>query len=370
MGLAVSSLLFAIAASRPGRRPPRFVATIESIYAETPRFGNHSRFGFTAPGWGRLWHGAGHHPARGPAAPEAQRGVREARQVRPALRAVQRGRLAAFGAAASFGGITTLARLSYDAGGSSGAVVLARVVIGTIAVATVVAALNRPWSIPRREWAGTALVTLAWTANTIGYMSSVLFIPVSLAVLVLFTFPVLVALIAPMVERRPPQAISLAAAALAFAGLALALGPDLGALDWRGVTLAFVASLGIAATFILSRRLVVEQDIFAFSFHVNAGAAIILVIVYTAFVGVTFPATASGWGALAGVSACYVTAVLLQFGAIRLAGPDRTSLVFNTEPIVTMIAAALLLGELLGPAQMVGAALVVGAVLIAAHADQ
>lgn len=288
----------------------------------------------------------------------------------PALRAVQRGRLAAFGAATAFGGITSFARLSYDAGGSAGAVVLARVVIGTIAVAAVVAALNRPWSIPRREWTATALVTVAWTANTIGYMSSVLFIPVSLAVLVLFTFPVLIALIVPLVERRPPEAISLAAAVLAFAGLALALGPDLGSLDWRGIALAFLGALGITATFVLSRRLVVEQDIFAFSFHVNAGAALVLVLAYTALGGVTFPTTATGWGALAGVSACYVTAVLLQFAAIRLAGPDRASLVFNAEPIVTMIVAAVLLDELLGPAQMLGAVLVIGAVLVAARADQ
>lgn len=320
-----------------------------------PRFGNRGRAGLAMPGRGSDRH---------------RSGSGEVHPVSPALRAVQRGRLAAFGAATSFGGITTFARLSYDAGGSSGAVILARVVIGAIAVAAVVAALNRPWSIPRREWAATALVTVAWTANTIGYMSSVLFIPVSLSVLILFTFPVLIALIAPAVERRRPRAITLTAAVLAFGGLAFALGPDLGSLDWRGVALAFLASLGITATFILSRRLVVEQDIFAFSFHVNAGAALVLLIAYTAIGGVTLPATAVGWGALAGVSACYVAGILLQFGAIRLAGPDRASLVFNTEPIVTMIVAALLLGELLGPAQMLGAALVIGAVLLAARADQ
>lgn len=188
--------------------------------------------------------------------------------------------------------------------------------------------------------------------------------------MILFIFPVLIALFAPLVERRRPETITLAAAVLAFVGLVFALALDLGPLDWRGIALASLASLGITVTFILSRRLVVEQDIFAFSFHVNAGAAVVLLIAYTAYAGVTFPATATGWGALAGVSVCYVTAVLLQFGAIRLTGPDRASLVFNIEPIVTMLAAALLLGELLAPAQMLGAVLVIGAVLLAAQADR
>ena len=287
----------------------------------------------------------------------------------PWARAVTRGRFAAFGSAVSFGAVAPLAGLAYAGGASPGAVVLARLLFGTVAGAVVVAVLNRPWAIPRSEWRATAFVAVAWVAVTVTYMASFYYIPVSLAVLIFFTFPVQIALVAPLVDRRRPEPVTLAAALLAFAGLVLALGPDLGGLDWRGCGLAFVAALAAMSTFILSRRLVVEQDMFAFSFHLH----LVCVLAVMAAMSVTglpaAPLRLEAWTGLLGVGVFYVSAVILQFMAIRLAGPARASIVFNAEPIITMVGATLLLGERLGPWQLAGASLVIVAVLVSTRAD-
>lgn len=284
-------------------------------------------------------------------------------------RAVTRGRFAALGSAVAFGTVAPLAGLAYAGGASPGAVVLARLMFGAVAGAVVVAVLNRPWAIPRSEWRATALVAVAWIAVTVSYMASFYYIPVSLAVLIFFTFPVQIALVAPLVDRRRPEPLTLAAAVFAFAGLALALGPDVGGLDWRGCGLAFVAAVAAMSTFILSRRLVVEQDMFAFSFHLHL-ACVLTVVAALPVVGLPdAPPTLEAWSGLVGVGVLYVAAVILQFMAIRLAGPTRASIVCNVEPIITMVGATLLLGEHLGPWQLAGAALVIVAVLVSTRAD-
>lgn len=287
----------------------------------------------------------------------------------PRLRAVHRGRLAALGSAASFGTVAPLAGLAYAGGASPGAVVMARLLFGLAAAAGAVALLNRPWAIPRRDWTGTLAVSVAWTMVTVAYMASFYYIPVSLAVLIFFTFPVQIALVAPLVDRRRPEGLTVSAALLAFGGLLLALGPDVGGLDWRGCALAFVAAVGAMSTFILSRRLVTEQDMFAFSFHLHL-VCVIAVALALAGIGMpALPASMPAWLGLVGVGLFYVSAVLLQFAAIRLAGPSRASIVFNAEPIITMVGAAVILGERLGPWQLGGAVLVIAAVLLSARAD-
>ena len=285
------------------------------------------------------------------------------------LSAVQRGRLCAFGSAASFGIVAPLGGLAYAGGASPGAVVMARLLFGAVAAAAVVAALNRRWALRRSQWRATALVSVAWIVVTVSYMASFYYIPVSLAVLIFFTFPVLIALAAPLVDGRRPELVTLGAALAAFLGLALALGPDIDGLDWRGCGFGVMAALGAMSTFILSRRLVVEQDMFAFSFHLHLICVLAVLAAFSVIGWPLLPTVGVAWTGLFGVGAFYVAAVLLQFGAIRLAGPARASIVFNVEPIITMVAAALLLGERLGPWQITGATLVIGAVLWSTRAD-
>lgn len=281
----------------------------------------------------------------------------------------QRGRLCALGAATAFGILAPLAGLAYAGGASPGSVVAARLLFGLATAAAVMALRDRPWLPRRGTWLTTVLVAIAWLTLTVPYMASFYFIPVSLAVLIFFTFPVLISVIEPLVERRRPRWASILAAALAFLGLGLALGPGIGGLDWRGCGLAFLGSLGATATFILSRRLVVEQDLFAFSFHLHALCVGAMLLTFLALGGPALPVEALAWFGLLGVGVFYAVAVLLKFSAIRLAGPSRASVMFNAEPVVTMVGAGVILGEQLESWQVAGAVLVIGAVLWSTRID-
>lgn len=280
------------------------------------------------------------------------------------------GQLAALGSAAAFAGVATLAGFAYTGDATPVAAVAARLLFGFAGTLVVVAVLRRPWTVPRREWLPTLAITVAWLVVNVGYMASFFYIPVSLAVLIFFTFPVQTALVGPLIAGARPEGATLVAALVAFAGLALALGPDLSGLDWRGCALAFAAAVGLMSTFLLSRRMVVHQDMFTFSFNLHLACAIAVVGYIGVSGGFPLPASAPALVALLGVGLFYILAVLLQFLAIRLTGPARASIVFNAEPVLTVLAAAIVLGESLGAGQAAGAALVVAGVYLSARADR
>jgi drug/metabolite transporter (DMT)-like permease len=77
--------------------------------------------------------------------------------------------------------------------------------------------------------------------------------------------------------------------------------------------------------------------------------------------------TAAGWGWLACLAlVSTVAAVSLFFAGLQRVGPTTASIISTAEPVVTVLLAFLVFGELLGPVQLVGGALVLGAVLMLA----
>lgn len=280
-----------------------------------------------------------------------------------------RGRIHALASAVAFGLVAPLAGLAYAGGASPGSSIMARLLFGLVTAALAVWLLRRRWRPGRGAWRPIALIAVAWITLTVCYMASFYYIPVSLAVLLFFTFPVLIAIFAPLVDGHRPEWGAVAAALLAFGGLALALGPALHGLDWRGCVLGALAALGATCALILSRRLLVEHDLFSFSFHLHCLCvpAVLLAFVFSG--PPSLPTGIAGWVGLCGVGVFYAIAVLLQFSAVRLAGPARAAVVFNAEPIITMLGAGLILGEHLGSWQIAGAALVIVAVWWSSRTD-
>jgi drug/metabolite transporter (DMT)-like permease len=75
--------------------------------------------------------------------------------------------------------------------------------------------------------------------------------------------------------------------------------------------------------------------------------------------------TVAGWGWLAGIAlVSTVGAVSLFFAGLKRVGPTTASILSTVEPVVTVILAFLVFGELLGALQFAGGALVLVAVLV------
>jgi drug/metabolite transporter (DMT)-like permease len=77
-----------------------------------------------------------------------------------------------------------------------------------------------------------------------------------------------------------------------------------------------------------------------------------------------WPAGAGGWAALTAIAVCStVIAILTFFAGLQRLGAGRASMLSTLEPVVTVLLAAMLLGETLSVAQLGGGALILAGVL-------
>jgi drug/metabolite transporter (DMT)-like permease len=80
--------------------------------------------------------------------------------------------------------------------------------------------------------------------------------------------------------------------------------------------------------------------------------------------GYQVPTTSLGMYGLLGVCVLYALAILMQCAAIHSIGKTITALLSNIEPLVSISAGALLLGETLSGIQYVGGLTVVTALVV------
>lgn len=270
----------------------------------------------------------------------------------------------AFAGTLGFAPLTTLARLSYDAGTDPKTLVLSRYIIASLALWLILQLSGRTPALPRKAWANALGTGVCWIAGTYGYLGAVAYIPVGLAAVLIYCFPLIVAALAPFTEKAHLSRLHALAFLAAFAGLALAIGPEFDRLDWRGIALALAGALGTAGTLLLTGRLAQDIDGQAHNFWVNVIGIIGLGILVATQGGPQLPGTDKGWWAFAAVMVLYVLAIVFILGGAKLAGAARTAMIMNLEPILTLILASYVLHEAFGTEQLGGAALVIGAVLL------
>ena len=265
--------------------------------------------------------------------------------------------------AITFGVLTTLGRLAYDGGSNPLTVVLLRLVTFIVIVGALLLLLRRPGRLPRRALLGTLWMAVTLAMVSLGYLGSVAFIPVSLAALILYSFPLLVGMIAAAAGRERMTIAKAVALLTAFIGLGLALGLGIESLDWRGVACAMVAALGMALTVTFGGEVMRAEDTLVMNFYTNLWLLIGLAAYMAAAGGFLLPSTGLGVIGAAGVCVTYVGGFVSLFVSLRMISPVRLAALFNIEPLVTVVAAWLLLGEVLGVMQLIGAALVLGSIV-------
>lgn len=278
-----------------------------------------------------------------------------------------KGNLAGLAAAASFGQMTVFARMAYDGGSEPFTVSLVRAFVGFAAVAAFVPVFRLTLRVPRHVLPAFALITLTRFLASLGLLLAIAYVPVGLAILCLYTYPLMVAAGSAIITRAPLGMARSIAFVVAFAGLALAIAPSYDVLDVRGLVLGVFGAFNIAVMLIVSSRVMRETNFMAVSFFSNFGGIPLYVAAILVAGGFTPPTVTSGWIGMLGLSLCFAVAVVAQFASVHFVGPVRTAMLLNLEPLVAMVGAALLLGERLEPLQYAGAALVIGALVASAR---
>jgi drug/metabolite transporter (DMT)-like permease len=270
--------------------------------------------------------------------------------------------------AACFGTIATFGRLAYDGGSNPLTIVFLRAAGVVVAVGLFLVVVRRPMRLTRRAfrstlWLGAVAIVMAW-----GFLGAVAYIPVSLTALILYTYPLMVAVLATLTGRERMTAVKLAALLGAFAGLGLALGPPLADLDPRGLALAFGAAISICIAVTYGGQALAGHDTLVMNFYTNLWAMLVFAAVLLAGGWFALPVTALGLFGAGAAAGIYVAAFVSWFIAMRLVKPVRMSVLFNLDALVNILGGVLVLGEPLDTQQVIGVLLVLAClVVMAAH---
>jgi drug/metabolite transporter (DMT)-like permease len=270
--------------------------------------------------------------------------------------------------ALSFGLHNTLARLAYDHGVAPTTINAARTWTVLLLFALIFGSKGAWPRVPRAAWLAFAITAICYCLHNPLLLIAFQFIPVSLAVLVVYVFPLLVAFMAAAAGQERLRPSTLAAAAVAFAGVALVLEVGGAAYDWRGLALAAVSAVALAANVVGAAQLNRHMKALAVPFSLSILGALVFGALMAADGGPTLPAGARGWAVFAAATLTSPAALIAFYLALPLAGAPRSALLMNIEPIATVLLAAWLLGETLGILQGFGAALIVGSLAVAALA--
>lgn len=219
--------------------------------------------------------------------------------------------------------------------------------------------------LPRRQMTGAVVLGGILVFEFYAVFSAVQYIPVGLAILVMYTYPIIVALLDGVLGRSRLSPWLVLALVVTFMGLALALGTPEAALDWRGIALACAAALGMCALVMISERTTAGYDSKVVMFYVTAAAAAVMGVLYLVGPEPVWPASGAGFAALAATTSAYIVATFFLFVSISMVGPVRFSAIDNTSPVWATLFGMALLAETVTPVQWLGIAFVIGGVVAA-----
>jgi drug/metabolite transporter (DMT)-like permease len=284
------------------------------------------------------------------------------------------GTLLCVGSAAAFGAMAVLGKLAYENGATVGTLLAVRFTLAAVLFWALVfargGAAAELRSLARRDAAiALGLGAVGYAAQAGFFFSALERIDASLLSLLLYTFPAMVAVTAIVLGRERADAIRFGALALASVGLVLVLvNAQPGALDTVGAVLALGAAVVYTTYILVSQGVAGRIGPTLLSALVCSGAAVTL-SAGSALLGDLRPGevSAAGWGWLGGIAlVSTVAAVSLFFAGLKRVGPTTASILSTVEPVVTVVLAFLVFGELLGALQLLGGALVIAAVLVLA----
>ena len=265
----------------------------------------------------------------------------------------------------SFACNSALAKIAFQEGIDPLTIITMRTTFAAVVVAIVVLLWPPKVRLTRRQrlWALALGVNVA--IYSYGLLSAIEYIPVALAVIIFYTYPLLGAAILWTTGREPVARPTAVAFVLAFAGLVMALEVWHFRLDALGVAFAAMGAIFMGILLVLNSQLVGSGDSRPVTLHMMQVAAVIYIVVMLFEGGPTLPTSTLGWCASLGVAGFYSFSIIGVFIAISMAGPIRTGLAMNIEPVSSLLLGWFVLGQILQAVQIAGMALVVAAIVLA-----
>jgi probable blue pigment (indigoidine) exporter len=263
--------------------------------------------------------------------------------------------------ASSFACADVLSKVTLRAGTDVLTMSMARGFIGLAVMFAWLRFTQKPVPLTRREtWISLGL-GIVFGANVFLVFKAVENIPVPIAILTYFVYPLLTGIVGAATGLDKLTWRGAAAAITAFLGLALMIGVHPGGLAIIGVLAALAAACCRVALLLITRAALQGADARMITWYSLVSSTALFAVAALVTMNWQPPATLTGWISLIVLGIAVTTGILGVFASTVRIGPFHTALFMNLEPLLVTIGSALVLHELITPLQALG-----GAVMIAA----
>ena len=265
-----------------------------------------------------------------------------------------------------FGLIGPTTKLAYNSGAAVALVIFMRYAIASIIILPLVPYQKNLLSNYRENLKLFIFISLGSIFLTIGLLTSVIFIDVSLTIIIFCLYPIYVLIYSILVDREKINLSIKLLFFITFIGIVLVIGPSFNAVNFIGISLAVIASIGSASMIIVNQKISLKGiPPIPINIFINFFNTIIFFIVLKVFFNLNFNSDFNTYILILIPSICYSFALLSQLVAIPKIGQSYTALFLYLEPVVGILGAVFLLNETLELYQFIGAVIVILSLIIA-----
>jgi len=215
--------------------------------------------------------------------------------------------------------------------------------------------------LPLKTW------LILWGMGGIGYslmaglyLTSVRYIPASLAALLLYAYPIIVTVIAVLTNQEKFSRFKFFGLLLSTFGLVLVLGVAMKELNSLGVALALGSAFVYATYIIIGNQVLQTTTPLVAITLISTSAALTYGLIGMTMSGTTWNLAWNTWLGIGGIAFfSTIIAMLTFFYGMKLIGATSASIISTLEPVMTVVFAVILLDEHLTLLQAVGGIFVV-----------
>ena len=265
-----------------------------------------------------------------------------------------------------FGLIGPTTKIAYNSGASVALTIFLRYAVASIIILPFIPYQKNLLEIFKKNLKYFLSISAGSILLTLGLLTSVIFIEVSLTILIFCLYPIYVLLFSIIVDK---EKISLTVKILffvTFLGIVLVIGPSFKVINIVGILLAFLASLGSTSMIIVNQKMSIKGiSPIPINIFINVFNTFFFFIILKIFFSLNFNFDINIYLLILIPSVCYSFALLSQLIAIPKIGQSYTALFLYLEPVVGVLGAVFLLKENLETYQMIGASIVIISLLSA-----
>ena len=258
-----------------------------------------------------------------------------------------------------FGIIGPITKTAYNLGAGVGLAIFLRYIVALIIISPIIPSQKNLFKTYSKNIVHFLIITLSSIMLTVGLLTSVTYINVSLTLIIFCIYPIIVLIISIFITKEKIKTVIIFLFITTFLGLILALSPSIVNLKIQGIIFALIASLGASMMIVINQNMSKKNITpIQINIFINFFNTIFFFIILSLFYKIDYSIELSTFLILLIPSCSYALALFLQLLAIPRIGQTNTALFLYLEPVAGILGAVLILNETLSSIQILGTIIV------------